>query len=190
MGPRGPSRAPALALPESSSACLLLRRMAWSSRCSRIPKPETKGGPGDEDAFEDGLGNRNARLEEGTGLTTVPLEIRVTALRVRAIAPSQAFRGARAERTSVENSTLGKSAEIESGARPAPTLQLQQSQEESSRVWKETVWRSEEGEAERRSIGPCQRPRGLEGSHPVSTSRDSWITVCLGYHKYTESWTE
>jgi hypothetical protein len=83
LGPRGPSRAPALALPESSSACLLLRRMAWSSRCSRIPKPETKGGPGDEDAFEDGLGNRNARLEEGTGLTTVPLEIRVTALRVR-----------------------------------------------------------------------------------------------------------
>jgi hypothetical protein len=39
---------------------------------------------------------------------------------------------------------------------------------------------SEEEETERRSIGPCQRSRGLEGSHPVSTSRDSWITVRLG----------
>jgi hypothetical protein len=146
LGPRGPSRAPALALPESSSACLLLRPLAGSSRHSRIPRPETKGGPGDEDAFEDGLGNRDARLEEGTGLTTVPLEIRVTALRVRAIAPSQAFRGTRAERTSVENSTLGKSAEIESGARPmAPALLLQQSQGESSRAWKGTVWRKRRG---------------------------------------------
>jgi len=51
----------------------------------RIPRPETKGGPGDEDAFEDGFRNRDARLEEGTGLTTVPLETRVTALRVRAV---------------------------------------------------------------------------------------------------------
>ena len=48
----------------------------------RILKPETKGGPRDEDAFEDGLGHRHARLEEGPGLTTVPLEVCLAALRV------------------------------------------------------------------------------------------------------------
>ena len=95
--------------------------------------------------------------------------------------PSQAFRGTRAERTSAENSTMGKSAELESGARPmAPVLLLQRPQGESSRAWKGKVWRKRREETERRSIGPCQRSRGLEGSHPVSTSRDSGSRYVLG----------
>ena len=68
VGTEGTESSAGLSVAGNASACLLLRRMALSSRCSRAPKPETKGGPGDEDAFEDGLGNRNARLEEGPAL--------------------------------------------------------------------------------------------------------------------------
>jgi hypothetical protein len=111
--------------------------MAWSSGCSRIPKPETKGGPGDEDAFEDGLGNRNARLEEGPALhgtsgslpggpeSGIPTPLRCSGVRGT-------------ERTSVERSTMGKSAELESGARPmTPALLLRKSQKGGSHAWKE-----------------------------------------------------
>jgi hypothetical protein len=172
LGPRGPSRAPALALPESSSACLLLRRMAWSSRCSRIPKPETKGGPGDEDAFEDGLGNRNARLEEGTGLTTVPLEIRVTALRVRNRPGRSGVHGRNGPqwRTRQWGSRRNLSRVLDLWHRHFCSSSLR---EKAVVLGRGRYGESEEGETERRSIGPCQRSRGLEGSHPVSTSRDS-----------------
>ena len=77
----------------SSGVCLLLCRMAWSSGCSRIPKPETKGGPGDEDAFEDGLGNRNARLQEVPALHGTSGSL--PGGPESGMPPSQVFRGTR-----------------------------------------------------------------------------------------------
>jgi hypothetical protein len=98
--------------------------------------------------------------------------------------PSQAFRGTRAERTSAENSTMGKSAELESGARPmAPALLLQQSQRESSRAWKETVWRKRRGgngAAEHRAMPAFAGARRLA---PRFYEPGLRITVRLGVPK-------
>ena len=120
------------------------------------------------------IGTSGREVGGGDHPTPVLLETCVTALRARAVSSLSGVPGYSGGTGLSGELDSGKSAEIESGARPTtPVLLLQQSQGESSRAWKGKVWRQQREETERRShIVPCQRSRGREGSHPVSTSQD------------------
>jgi hypothetical protein len=90
------------------------------------------------------IGTSGREVGGGDHPTPVLLETCVTALRARAVSSLSGVpeypdgTGLSGELDS------GKSAEIESGARPmTPVLLLQQSQGERSRAWKGKVWRSE-----------------------------------------------
>ena len=91
------------------------------------------------------VGMSGREVGGGDHPTPVLQETRVTALRARAVGSLSGV-PEYSERTDLSGELdSGKSAEIESGARPmAPALLLQQSQGERSRAWKGKVWRSEE----------------------------------------------
>ena len=159
MGPRGPGRAPTLPLPESLSAGLPLcpfgqpfspSIVAGSSPCLRI---FTRRRRVVSDQYFCCLrtyliiriGTSGREVGGGDHPTPVPLETCVTALRARAVGSLSGvpeYPGGTGLSGELDS---GKSAEIESGARPmTPVLLLQQSQGERSRAWKGKVWRSEE----------------------------------------------